>query len=127
MGQWGKFGPGLAVLAMLVLLQWLDPAPMERLRLQVFDIFQVAAPREDQGDGGVVVVDIDEASIAELGQWPWPRTDIAVLTRRLGQAGASVVAYDVVFSEEDRTSPEALARLQADPDRKSTRLNSSHH
>lgn len=115
MGRWAKFGPGLAVLALLVLLQWLDPAPMERLRLQVFDMFQVAAPRSSEGDQGVVVVDIDEASIAELGQWPWPRTDLAVLTRRLGEAGAAVVAFDVVFSEEDRTSPAALARRQADP------------
>jgi adenylate cyclase len=57
-----------------------------------------------------VVVDIDEASIRQLGQWPWPRTDIATLTSRLGQAGARVVAFDVVFSEPDRTSPEQLAQ-----------------
>jgi adenylate cyclase len=55
------------------------------------------------------VVDIDDESIRRLGQWPWPRTQIAKLTDRLGQAGASVVAFDVVFSESDRTSPAQLA------------------
>jgi adenylate cyclase len=109
-----KLGPlaaGLAVLALVVLLQWLDPAPLQRVRLQVFDAWQRVAPRDAApGHGGVLVVDIDESSIERLGQWPWPRTDLATLTRRLGEAGAAVVAYDIVFSEADRTSPEELAR-----------------
>jgi CHASE2 domain-containing sensor protein len=60
----------------------------------------------------VAVVDIDEESIARLGQWPWPRTD-SPTERRLGQAGAAVVAYDIVFSEPDRTSPRAIAARYA--------------
>src|SRR5688572_9284152 len=118
MGRWARLGSGpalgLAVLALLVMLQWLGPAPMERLRLQVFDAFQVAAPL-DRADDNVVVVDIDEAAIAALGQWPWPRTDLATLTRRLGEAGASAVVFDIVFSEADRTSPAAIAGRYADP------------
>ncbi len=106
---------GLLVLALLVLVQWLDPAPIQRLRLQVFDAFQVAAPLETEADSGVVVVDIDEDAIATLGQWPWPRTDIATLTRRLGDAGASAVVFDIVFSENDRTSPAMIAERYADP------------
>lgn len=101
---------GLAVLGLLALLAWTDPAPLQRVRLQVFDGWQRLAPAPvASGAGQVVVVDIDEASIAALGQWPWPRTDLATLTTRLGQAGARVVAFDVVFSEPDRTSPEQLA------------------
>ncbi|MXO71561.1 CHASE2 domain-containing protein [Alteraurantiacibacter buctensis] len=101
---------GLAVLGLLALLAWTDPAPLQRVRLQVFDGWQRLAPAPvASGAGQVVVVDIDEASIATLGQWPWPRTDLATLTTRLGQAGAKVVAFDVVFSEPDRTSPEQLA------------------
>lgn len=102
---------GLAVLGLVVLLQWTDPAPLQRVRLQVFDGWQRLDPAPlASGAGQVVVVDIDEASIRRLGQWPWPRTDIATLTSRLGQAGAQVVAFDVVFSEPDRTSPEQLAQ-----------------
>ncbi|MDG2003613.1 MAG: adenylate/guanylate cyclase domain-containing protein, partial [Novosphingobium sp.] len=53
---------------------------------------------------------IDDDSIRQYGQWPWPRTDIARLTLALGQAGASAIAFDIVFAEEDRTSPTQLAK-----------------
>lgn len=107
-----RLGPalaGFASLALVVLLQLANPAALERVRLQVFDAYQAAAPRADTGAEMVAVVDIDEESIERLGQWPWPRTDLAELTRRLGQAGASAVVYDIVFSEPDRTSPAAIA------------------
>lgn len=47
----------------------------------------------------VVVVDIDEASLREVGPWPWPRTTLALLSQRLTQAGALVQAYDINFSD----------------------------
>lgn len=105
-------GPGLAgfaALAAVVLLQLFDPAPLARMRMQVFDFYQVAAPREGAGQDHVAIIDIDEDSITRLGQWPWPRTDLAELTRRLGDAGASAIVYDIVFSEPDRTSPSQIA------------------
>ncbi len=74
----------------------------------LFDSYQRAAPRAFE-DAPVRVIDIDDESIRRLGQWPWPRTEIARMTERLGQAGASVIAFDVVFSEPDRTSPAQLA------------------
>ncbi|KLI62903.1 CHASE2 domain-containing protein [Aurantiacibacter marinus] len=104
---------GVIVLLFVALLQFADFGPLERIRWQVFDNYQMASPRAQAGEGQVVVVDIDEASIAQLGQWPWPRTDLAKLTRRLGEAGAVVVAYDIVFSEPDRTSPAAIAERYA--------------
>uniref|UniRef100_UPI0025E6916F CHASE2 domain-containing protein n=1 Tax=Mesorhizobium sp. TaxID=1871066 RepID=UPI0025E6916F len=61
----------------------------------------------------VAVVDIDEASIGKVGQWPWPRTTIAELVDRLGSLGAAAVAFDMVFPEADRTSPlRAIAALE---------------
>jgi adenylate cyclase len=110
MAALGPAAAGLAVVVLAVLLQGANPAPLERVRLQLFDAYQRAAPWSGPaGPSQVVVVDIDETSIERLGQWPWPRSDLATLTRRLGAAGATVVAYDIVFSESDRTSPEALA------------------
>lgn len=115
----GRFGPemaGLLVLLLVTFVQFADLAPLERVRMQVFDSYQRAAPREGAGDARVVVVDIDEDSIAALGQWPWPRTDMAELTRRLGEAGAETVAFDIVFSEPDRTSPAAIAERYTEMD-----------
>jgi adenylate cyclase len=107
-----NFGPvlaGLAAMAAVALLQLASFPLLERVGLQVFDAFERAAPRPYR-DAPVRVVDIDEDSIARLGQWPWPRTELARLNRVLGEGGAKVVAYDIVFSEPDRTSPAAVAR-----------------
>ena len=56
-----------------------------------------------------VVVDIDEASLAALGQWPWPRYRVAALIERVAAAGPSAIGLDILFPEADRSS---LANLQ---------------
>jgi len=112
-----RAGPVLAGLAALVLVIGAaagDPAPLQRLRSLVFDGFQRAAPWPGPDVSRVAIVDIDEESIRRLGQWPWPRTELAALTRRLAAAGAQAVVFDIVFSEADRTSPEAVAARYAD-------------
>jgi adenylate cyclase len=104
--------PGLAAVLLLALLHFVNvpiisPA-LDQVGLLVFDSYQRAAPRPYE-DAGVRVVDIDDETIKRYGQWPWPRTDVARLTDALGQAGAAAIAYDIVFSEPDRTSPPRLA------------------
>ncbi len=88
----------------------LDPLPLRVLRNSVFDQYQRWQPRVYQ-PAPVRIVDIDDASLARLGQWPWPRTRLAELTARLQEAGAAAIAFDVIFAEPDRTSPEAMLRL----------------
>ncbi len=53
----------------------------------------------------VVIVDIDEKSLKQLGQWPWPRDTVAKLVSNLQAGGAKVIGLDIVFAEPDRTSP----------------------
>ncbi len=55
--------------------------------------------------GAVVIVDIDEKSLGRIGQWPWRRDVMARLVRRVRDAGARVIGFDIVFPEPDRTSP----------------------
>ena len=111
--RWARgFGIARAVcillLFALVPLRIADPLPIEELRLRTFDLFQVLRPRE-QKVRPVVIVDIDEASLREIGQWPWPRTVIADLVTRLRTAGAVAVGFDVIFAEPDRMSPAVAA------------------
>ena len=111
--RWSRqFGIARAVcillLFALVPLRIADPLPIEELRLRTFDLFQVLRPRE-QKVRPVVIVDIDEASLREIGQWPWPRTVIADLVTRLRAAGAVAVGFDVIFAEPDRMSPAVAA------------------
>jgi adenylate cyclase len=87
-----------------------EPALLQALRNNLFDQFQRWQPRPAPAETHVLVVDIDESSLARLGQWPWPRDRMAQLLDRLRQAGAAVVVFDVLFAEPDRSSP---AQLQA--------------
>jgi adenylate cyclase len=105
----------VALLFALVALRVTEPAPLEELRLRAFDIFQVLQPREAT-ERPVVIVDIDEKSLRALGQWPWPRTRIAELITRLTSLGALVIAFDVVFAEPDRLSPQLAADTFRDLD-----------
>ena len=56
------------------------------------------------------MVDIDEQSLARYGQWPWPRTLVAELVRRIARARPRVLGIDIVFAEPDRLSPPEIAR-----------------
>lgn len=87
------------------------PSVFERFSLFAFDIYQRADPRATPADPPVLIVDIDQHSLNELGQWPWPRTVVAQMLDHLREAGAAVVAFDVLFSEPDRTAPESLKKL----------------
>lgn len=92
----------MALLALAVALRTVDPAPIARLRLMVFDTFQQLSPRTYDPDLPVRVVHIDEPSLKRFGQWPWPRLALAALTDRLAEYGAAVIAYDFVMVGPDR-------------------------
>jgi adenylate cyclase len=105
----------LALLIGLAALRIADPAPVEEIRVRTFDTFQRIDPRVKKARP-VTIVDIDEASLAKLGQFPWPRTRIADLITNLTKLGAVVIGFDVVFSEPDRLNPDVAADTFRDLD-----------
>jgi adenylate cyclase len=101
----------LLVLAAAIGLRLLDPPILVDLRHRVFDQYQTLQPRpyDPQWHSrmdlpGVAIIDIDEASLARHGQWPWPRDLIARLLGQSYAQGAVAVAFDMVFAEPDRAS-----------------------
>jgi adenylate cyclase len=98
----------VALLVGLALLRIDDPAPIEELRLRAFDTFQRIDPRIKTARP-VRIIDIDDRSLAKYGQWPWPRTRVAELVNALTKLGASVIAFDILFSEPDRLTPGVAA------------------
>ncbi len=96
----------LAILAGATLIRIADPFFVQALRLIAFDSYQKLSPASYDPDLPVRIIDVDEESLAKIGQWPWPRTTMAKLLDTLGADGAAVVAFDILFSEPDRTSPE---------------------
>jgi adenylate cyclase len=97
-----------AFLLLATALFYARPPLLQSLRALAFDAYQHLAPAPVTPDSPIRVVQIDEASLARLGQWPWPRTTMAELTQKLGDAGAAAIAFDILFSEPDRTSPEQM-------------------
>ncbi len=101
---------GTVIVASLVLRVW-DPSPVARLRSLVFDAYQRLSPRAFDPSLPVRIVDIDEESLKEVGQWPWPRTVLADLVDKLASSGAAAIGFDMVFPEPDRMSPANTLRF----------------
>ncbi len=116
MGKWTLSYHGLIGLLLVVLAavhQW-NPSAVQRLRSLAFDTYQRLSPRVYDPSLPVRIVDIDEASLAKRGQWPWPRTELAALVQKLEEMGAVAIVFDMVFPEPDRLSPAEIAkRLQS--------------
>lgn len=87
-----------------------DPEALQQGRSWVFDSYNRLKPRVYE-EAPVRILDIDDESLAKLGQWPWPRTTVARVIRRLTRQGAAAIALDIVFSEPDRTSPKQMLPL----------------
>ena len=100
----------VALLSGFVFLYYVDPYPVQFLRLKTFDFYQQQKPREIPPPQGkpVTIIDLDEESLAEIGQWPWSRTTVAKLIQNLMQMGAALVAFDIVFAEPDRMNPNKI-------------------
>lgn len=84
----------------------------KRIQYATFDTYNKMKPRT--ASDKVAIIDLDEESIKELGQWPWPRNVMAQMVDTLHGLGAKVIAFDVVFAESDRTSPARIAQTLPD-------------
>ncbi|MFG6415159.1 CHASE2 domain-containing protein [Roseateles sp. DC23W] len=105
--RWGWAVP-LVAMATLLVTMWADPPLLRSLRYAAFDQFQQWHPRP-QVDAPVRIVDIDDESLRRVGQWPWPRDQVARLVQDLQAAQPAVVAMDILFAERDRRSTAASA------------------
>jgi adenylate cyclase len=101
---------GAAVLIALAALNWAAAPWAVRLQAAWFDAYQALAPRQTESMPATVV-EIDERSLAALGQWPWPRTLLAQLVNAIAQEKPAAIALDIIMPEADALSPEqVLAR-----------------
>lgn len=85
------------------------PTHFQSLDNRVRDFYFNFRGPTDASDS-VVIIDIDERSIKELGQWPWERDKFARVLENLTNAGAGIIGLDIVFAEADKTSPKRLAK-----------------
>jgi len=76
---------------------------VKTLRYKTWDKFQTIEPRDVLSDS-ITVVNITEEDLKRYGQWPWPRHIMAMLHATIGDAGAILVNYNILFAEPDRMS-----------------------
>ena len=77
--------------------------PVKTLRYKTWDYFQKAHPRDLISDN-ITVINITEQDLKKYGQWPWPRHVLAMLHAKVGDAGAALINYNILFAEPDRMS-----------------------
>ena len=103
----------LSVLASLAFV-FVALFPPKRVDNVLYDVLSRASERP--ADASILMVDIDDRSLAELGAWPWSRDIHARMVDQLNQAGAKTIVYDVLFSQpgaepaHDQALGEAIAR-----------------
>ncbi len=115
--QWVYISAVILVLCCTV-LQLAQIRPIEHIQNIYFDQLQKMYPRPEKQPSQVVIIDIDEASLAHIGQWPWNRQIIAKLIDQLHQYQVAAIGLDIIFAEYDRTSPNRIAEniMDQNPD-----------
>jgi adenylate cyclase len=100
------FLSGVVPVLVTAMLSIYRPHVFDRLDRATYDIVLRMAGTTKPGPA-VVIVDVDERSLATIGQWPWRRDVVGRLIAALHDAGASVIAIDVIFAETDRYERQA--------------------
>ena len=104
LGGWGRRA-AWTMLAIFLLLQVFVPSLFDIARLSLFDTYQRLMGRDRHTDA-VVIVAIDDASLARVGQWPWPRQIQAKLVSAITAAHPAALGIDLLWPEPDQQSPE---------------------
>lgn len=100
---------GITASAFMVILFGLQPQFIRFLDNKLYDQF-LKTYHEPKATDIPIIIDIDEKSLTEKGQWPWPRYRVAMLLKYLQAYGAASVATDIIFVEPDKTSPSELKK-----------------
>ena len=94
------------ITVILTSLKILNPTFITKLSLINYDFYQKNFINGEVNS--VTIIDIDEKSLAEIGQFPWRRDIYSKILENLNKFNPSAIAFDIVFSEEDKQNPKNL-------------------
>ncbi|MDA7576503.1 CHASE2 domain-containing protein [Candidatus Pelagibacter sp.] len=102
-------------LIFFITVKIINPPINQKVSLISYDFYQKIFNRGEVEN--ITIVDIDEKSLAEIGQFPWRRDVYSKILINLNQYNPAAIAFDIVFSEEDRLNPQDLVlQLQKESD-----------
>ncbi len=103
------FTTGIVITIIIAALYVFRPPILQFVDYKIYDEFMRQSPVGTKTNIPVIV-DIDDESLNEFGQWPWPRYRMALLLAKITQAGALSTGLDILLAEPDRTSPHAIKK-----------------
>jgi len=103
------------LLLALTALIWLNPSWIARPQNAWFDAYQAVSPRQ-VATMPVTIVEVDQKSLAALGQWPWPRPLLAQLIRDINRHRPAAIGVDILMPEADGLSLERLLERTGNKD-----------
>ena len=102
-------------LIFFISIKVINPPINQKISLISYDFYQKVFNRGEIEN--VTIVDIDEKSLAKIGQFPWRRDIYSQILNNLNQHNPSAIAFDIIFSEKDRLNPQnLLQQLQKESD-----------
>jgi adenylate cyclase len=97
--------------AVFLLLQFYDPAWIrERIESRTYDLrlYVKALLKKPQPPEDIMIVTVDEKSIAEIGRWPWSRDVMGRLVEKISSGGPRVIGIDIMFPERERQETDSV-------------------
>ena len=91
---------------LLITLKVINPQIIQKLSFINYDFYQKVFNRGEVKN--ITIIDIDEKSIAQIGQFPWRRDIYSKILNNLNQNNPLAITFDIVFSEEDKQNPKSL-------------------
>ncbi len=101
----------LVIGAILILLLAILFTPLQELDRSLYDGLSALKPVEQHP--AIVLITIDDKSLARLGRWPWPRETHARLLDRLSASKPAAIGFDLLFSDNDAANPASDERFAA--------------
>ena len=97
------------ILFLLIILKISNPSFIKSVSFLSFDLYQKVFPLRNQ-NSEVIIVDIDEKSLAKFGQFPWNRSVFAKILSNINASNPKVIGFDIFFSEKDKQTPEEFIK-----------------
>ena len=105
------------ILLVLIVIRIQNPEFVKSISSISFDSYQKIFKYNDKQDD-IVIVDIDEPSLAKFGQFPWGRNVFSKILENINKENPKSIGFDIFFSEKDKQSPEEIIKTYSikDPD-----------
>ena len=105
------------ILLILIIVRIQNPEFVKSISSISFDSYQKIFKYNEKQDD-IVIVDIDEPSLAKFGQFPWGRNVFSKILENINKENPKSIGFDIFFSEKDKQSPEEIIKTYSikDPD-----------